>query len=213
MSPSGAPASEAGASSHPQPPPGSLVAVPADGAATTGGTAPRRNRLATAALTCAILGGVLVTIPAGLILGLLGLRQARSTGRGALRCWLAIGVSLAWAGAAAYLVPNVVRAADPGCVAYKNSALASYNRVVSDVNGGTSPAILSRDLAAAIRQIDRAARDSRSATTVRSLHSLSSGLRTVLRDVGAQMVVPRPVLLRLNRETGLADGACGTVRL
>ncbi len=155
----------------------------------------------------------MVTIPAGLVLGFLGLRRARSTGRGALRCWLAIGVSLAWAGAAAYLVPNLVRAADPGCVDYKNSALTSYNRVVSDVNGGTSPAGLSRDLATAIRQIDRAARDSHSATAVRSLHSLSSGLRTVLRDVRAQEVVPRPVLLQLNRETGLADGACGTVRL
>ena len=110
-------------------------------------------------------------------------------------------------------MPNLIRAADPGCVAYKNSALTSYNRVVSDVNGGTSPAVLSRDLATAIRQIDRAARDSHSAATVRSLRSLSSGLRTVLRDVRAQVVVPRPVLLRLNRETGLADGACGTVRL
>ncbi len=169
--------------------------------------------MATAALTCAILGGAVVTIPAGLVLGFLGLRRARSTRRGALRCWLAIGVSLAWAGAAAYLVPNLVRAADPGCVAYKNSALTSYNRVVSDVNGGRGPAVLSEDLTTAIRQIDQAARDSHSASAVRSLHSLSSGLRTVLKDVRAQVVVPRPVLLRLNRETGLADGACGTVRL
>ena len=169
--------------------------------------------MATAALTCAIMGGLLVTIPAGLVLGFLGLRRARSTGRGALRCWLAIGVSLAWAGAAAYLLPDLIRAADPGCVAYKNTALTSYNRVVSDVNGGVPPAVLSRDLATAIQQIDRAARDSRSATTARSLRSLSSGLHTVLRDVRAQVAVPRPVLLRLNRETGLADGACGTVRL
>jgi len=203
MSPSGAPTSEAGGAAPAAAPDGGAGRVPGTG----------RNRLATAALTCAILGGALVTIPAGLILGLLGLRRASSTGRGALRCWLAIGVSLAWAGAAAYLVPNLIRAADPGCVAYKNSALTSYNRVVADVNGGTPPAVLSRDLATAIRQIDRAARDSHSAATVRSLRSLSSGLRTVLGDVRAQVVVPRPVLLRLNRETGLADGACGTVRL
>jgi hypothetical protein len=170
-----------------------------------------RNRLATAALACAVLGAALLTIPAGLVLGLLGLRRSRVTGRGALRCWLAIGLCLAWAGAAAYLLPHLIRASDPGCVAYKNSVLSGYNRVVADVSRGSEAARLERDLAATIAQLDRAARRSHSPAAGRSLRGLSSTLRTVLRDVRAQVAVPRPVLLRLNRETGRADGACGTV--
>jgi hypothetical protein len=172
-----------------------------------------RNPLATAALTCAILGAALITIPAALILAVLGLRRGRRTGRGGLRCWLAIGLSLAWAGAAAYLIPNLVRASDPGCVFYKNSALTTYNRVVGDVNSGSGQAVLSRDLSRAITQINQAARESRNPAAARSLHSLSSGLETVLHDVRHQIVVPQAVLFRLNRETGLADRACGTVRL
>ncbi len=70
-----------------------------------------------------------------------------------------------------------------------------------------------RDLAAAIGQVDRAARRSHSASAAPSLRPLSGTLRTVLRDVRAQVAVPGPVLLRLNRATGRADGACGTMHL
>ncbi len=87
------------------------------------------NRPATAALVCGILGGALITIPAGLLLACLGFRQARPGNRGPARCWVAVALTLAWAGAACYLVPHLARAADPGCVAYKNTALIAYDRV------------------------------------------------------------------------------------
>ena len=170
----------------------------------------RGNWLATAALICGILGGALVTIPAGLVLGVLGLRRARQTGRGRARCWLAIALTLAWAGAVGYLLPHLVRAADPGCEAYKNNGLTSYNRVAADVNNGADRTVLARDLTAAVQQTGRAARDSQNPAAARSLAALSSGLHTMLSDIQAGRV-PRQVMLALNKDTDTADDACGTV--
>ncbi|HUY45343.1 MAG TPA: hypothetical protein VMV92_06415 [Streptosporangiaceae bacterium] len=162
---------------------------------------------------CGILGAALVTIPAGLILGVLGLRRTRQGRRGLVRCWLAIALALGWAGVTAYFLPHLVRAADPGCVAYKGTALTAYNRVVNDVNRGADRAVLARDVTAAIREINRARSDSRNAAASRSLGALSHGLQAMVTDVKAGVVVPSHVLLTLNHETGIADGACGTVHL
>lgn len=169
------------------------------------------NWPATAALICGILGGAVVTIPAALVLGALGLRRAGPAGRGRARCWLAIGLALVWAGAVGYLLPHLIRAADPGCEAYKNNALTSYNRVAADVNNGADRAVLTRDVAAAVRQTGRAARDSENPAAARSLAALSSGLHTMLTDIRAGRIVPRQVLLGLNQDTDTADDVCGTV--
>jgi hypothetical protein len=121
--------------------------------------------------------------------------------------------SLAWAGAAGYLVPHLIQAADPGCVAYKNSALTAYNRVAADVSDGVSRARLGQDLAAAIATVGAARSDTRSAAASRPLAALSGELRTMRVDVQDGRVVPRQLLLSLNRETRAADAACGTVHL
>ena len=199
------------------PGPAQAVAAAAAPSAAAAAAAPavpagrRGNWLATAALVCGILGGALVTIPAGLILGVLGLRRAGQTGCGRARCWLAITLTLVWAVAVGYLLPHLIRAADPGCEAYKNNALTSYNRVAADANNGTDRTVLARDLAAAVQQTDRAARDSQNPAAARSLAALSSGLHTMLTDIRAGREVPRQVLLTLNKDTDTADDACGTV--
>jgi hypothetical protein len=122
-------------------------------------------------------------------------------------------LSLAWAGAAGYLVPHLIRAADPGCVAYKNTALTAYNRVAADVSNGVNRARLAQDLAAAIATVGAARSDTRSAAASQPLGALSGELRAMRADLRAGRVVPRQLLLSLNRETRAADGACGTVRL
>jgi hypothetical protein len=121
--------------------------------------------------------------------------------------------SLAWAGVAGYLVPHLIQAADPGCVAYKNSALTAYNRVAADVSDGVSRARLGQDLTAAIATVGAARSDTRSAAASRPLTALSGELRTMRVDVQDGRVVPRQLLLSLNRETRAADAACGTVHL
>ena len=98
-------------------------------------------------------------------------------------------------------------------MAYKNTALTAYNRVADDVSDGRSRARLARDLTAAIAMIAAAAADSRAAAASRSLAALSGDLRALRSDVEAGRAVPRELLLSLNRGTGAADTACGTVHL
>jgi hypothetical protein len=45
-------------------------------------------------------------------------------------------LAVCWALAAAFLLPHLARAADPGCAAYKGSALDVYRTVIGDLNGG-----------------------------------------------------------------------------
>ncbi len=161
---------------------------------------------------CGLLGAAIITIPAALLLSVLGVRRARRGSGGLVRCALAVALTLAWAGAAAYLLPHLIRAADPGCVAYKNTALSAYNRVADDVSDGRARIQLARDLTAAIATTGRAAAASRDAAA-RPLAALSRDLRTMRAAVRDGRVVPRGLLLSLNRETRAADAACGTVRL
>jgi hypothetical protein len=175
-----------------------------------------RNRYATTALVTGVLGAALVTILVSLVCGVLGLLRARRAGPGGagkVRCWLGIGFALGWAVVAGYLAPNLARAADPGCVAYKGSALVAYGRVIDDFTAGAEDAGTARDLAAAIRQLDEAAAASRNEAALDSLTAMSAQLQTVLSDVRAGRPVPQAVLRALNRDSALADGACGTVRL
>jgi hypothetical protein len=85
--------------------------------------------------------------------------------------------------------------------------------VAADVSNGVSRAQLAQDLAAAIATAGEARSDPRSAAASRALAALSGQLRTMRGDVRAGRVVPRQLLLSLNRETRAADAACGTVRL
>jgi hypothetical protein len=175
-----------------------------------------RNGYATAALVAGILGAAIVTIPVSLVCGVLGLLRAGRGGAGAagrVRSWLGIALALGWAALAGYLGPHLVRAADPGCVYYKGSALVAYQRVIDDFSDGANDATTARDLETAIRQLDRAAAQSLNRAASGSLIALSAQLQTVLSDVQAHAPVPRAVLLGLNRDSALADGACGTVRL
>jgi hypothetical protein len=211
---------------HTASPPSSPDGVPAGGPTagavqpSAAGRPPRsrwgRNGYATAALVAGALGPALVTILVSLVCGVLGLVRARRSGPGAagkVRCWLGITLALGWAVVAGYLAPHLARAADPGCVAYKSSALAAYRTVINDFSVGAEDAKTARDLTAAIRQLDGAAAASHNRAASRSLTALAAQLRPALSDVQAGTLVPQAVLRGLNRDSALADGACGTVRL
>jgi hypothetical protein len=173
------------------------------------------NGYATAALVLGILGAALVTIPASLACGVLGLLRA-GRGRpgfpGRVRSWLGIGLALTWAALAGYTVPHLVRAADPGCVAYKGAALAAYRRVIDDFRAGAGDARTARDIETAVRRLDGAAAASHSSASG-SLTALSAQLTAVLSDLAAGRPVPHAAVAALNRDSALADEACGTVRL
>jgi hypothetical protein len=192
-------------------------------------TGPRRgNGLATASLIAGLAGITMVTVVPALVCGLLGLRRSRrdglrGRGAGVARCWAGIGLSVMWAVAGLYLLPHLIRAADPGCAVYKGPALTAYNRAIADLgmthqsglpgaaktgSGGIAP-----DLARAITALNLAAARSGSATTARDISRLTMQLQTVLADIQNGRVVPQGALISLNRDAAGTDAACGTLNV
>ncbi len=186
------------------------------------------NGLATASLVAGIAGITLVTIVPALVCGLLGLRRANREGLGGpaaglVRCWVGIGLSVIWAAAGVYLLPHLVRAADPGCTAYKGAALTAYNKVIEDLGGNGNAlahasgagagANLTLDLSRAITALNVAAEQSSNAATSRDLSRLTMQLQTLLADIQAGALVPDRALTALNRDTARTDTACGTLHV
>jgi hypothetical protein len=202
-----------------------------DAAASGGGreTGPRRgNRLATASLIAGAAGITMVTVIPALVWGLLGLRRAsrdglRGRGAGVVRCWAGIGLSVMWAVAGLYLLPHLVRAADPGCAVYKGTALTAYNRAIADLGltrqsgpsgaAATGSGRIAPDLARAITALNLAAARSASAATTGDISRLTMQLQTVLADIQNGWVVPDSALTSLNRDAAGADTACGTLNV
>jgi hypothetical protein len=201
-----------------------------------------RNGLATISLIAGIAGFTLVTIIPALVCGLLGLRRAgrasqagrpgrasragqaghRKPGAGRVRCWAGIGLAVMWAAAGIYLAPRLARAADPGCAAYKGTALAAYDQVIADFGGQAGTAAsggngnsskLTHDLSRAITALSTAAARSHRQATSQDLSQLSGQLQTMLTEIQDGTVVPAGALSELNRDAALADTACGTLRL
>ena len=170
-----------------------------------------------------------VPSPRAWVWGRLGRRRASRHGRagrgpGAARCWAGIGLSVVWATAGLYLLPHLVRAADPGCTAYKGAALTAYNRVIGDLSStsqttlasvaaGSGGSKITRDMAHAVAALNRAAARSHSAATSRDISRLSRQLQTVLADIRAGSVVPDSALAALNRDSAAADTSCGTLNV
>ena len=173
----------------------------------------RGNGFATAALALGAAGVTLVTIVPGLVFGILGLRRAGHGGTGRVRSWLGIGLCLLWTAAAIYLMPHLVRAADPGCAAYKGTALTAYNRALADFNGNHTTPNITRDVARATSALETAADRSRDPATARALTVLTRDLRTVLNDLHTGAVVPGSAMQALNRDAAHADAACGTIHV
>jgi hypothetical protein len=176
------------------------------------GRAPAHNGFATAALALGLAGVTLITIVPAVVSGVLGLYRARRGAPGLARCLAGIALAAAWAAAAAFMLPHLIRAADPGCASYKGQALTAYNKVIADF-GGHTPASLAPDLSRAITALDGAAGRSRDPGTSRDLSRLTAQLRTVLSDVQAGRVVPDSALGALNADATHTDSACGTLRV
>jgi hypothetical protein len=192
-------------------------------------TRPRRgNHLATASLIAGVAGITMVTVIPALAWGIIGLRRASRDGppgrrAGVVRCWAGIGLSVMWAVAGLYLLPHLVRAADPGCAVYKGPALTAYDRAIADLGrthqSGPSDAPpagsgrIAPDLARAITALNLAAARSASAATAGGISRLAVQLQTVLADIQNGRVVPDGALTSLNRDAAGADTACGTLNV
>jgi hypothetical protein len=179
-------------------------------AAVAGEPAPRRrNRSATTSLIAGILGVTGLGAVLGVGFGVFGLAHARRLG-GRVRCWVGIVLSLLWLGGFAYVVPYVIKAADPGCTAFKEKVLPRYNTAIGDLNRKAGRITAETDLGAAIASLRAAAGDSQSEQPRAALRNLAGELARARTDAGAGQV-PGSVMQALNHDADAADNACGTI--
>src|SRR5487761_446140 len=210
------------AGSHPDdrsPPGGSSAGSHSVGGQGTGGQAAgpdqapgqtRANGIATASLVSGILGVTGVGVVLGIIFGIVGLARSKRRGSGKVRCWIGIVAALLWAGVLIYVVPHVVKAADPGCTSYKETALASYDTAIEDFDARAGRVKVSADLRKAIADLSAAAAKSGNSDAKNALSQLTAQLRKVLADE-ASGVVPGSAMQALNQDAAAADTMCGTL--
>ena len=96
---------------------------------------------------------------------------------------------------------------DPGCKAYANTALGTYNSAVEVLNSQASQSKLGADLTTAISDLTSAAGQAQSASAKSALTTLLAELKTVQRDV-ALGSVPSSVVTALNADSATADNVC-----
>lgn len=197
------PGPERGTPQHQAPP----TAVPTTG---TSRQPLQGNRAATVSLLAGILGVTGVGILLGLGFGAAGLARSRTTHSGQARAWIGIALSLLWAGGFAYVVPHVVKAADPGCTYFKEKVLPHYNTAIVDLNTRAGSNKTTSDLATAVAGLAAAADKSGNPDARTALRTLTSQLKAASNDqIGGQ--IPSSVMRTLNHDAVMADNACGTI--
>jgi hypothetical protein len=168
------------------------------------------NGWATGALISGILGVTGIGIVLGICFGALGLLRSRQGGGGRVRCWMGIVTSLIWTGTFIYVAPHVIKAADPGCTAFKESALSHYNKAIEDFGNRTGSMQTMDDLSRAITYLGAAATKSENTESRKALNNLAAQLAMARSDENAGRI-PASVILALNHDAAEADDSCGTL--
>jgi hypothetical protein len=97
---------------------------------------------------------------------------------------------------------------DPGCKAYANTALGSYNNAIEVLNSkNSSQGQLGADLTTAVTDLTSAGGQAQSASARTALAALLAELKTVQKDV-ASGSVPASAVTALNDDSAAADHAC-----
>jgi hypothetical protein len=171
---------------------------------------PQPNRAATTSLIAGILGVTAIGAVLGLVFGAIGLARSRRVRTGKVRASTGIVLSLLWAGAFAYVAPHVIKAADPGCTAFKEKVLPHYNQAIEDLDTRATSNKTTADLATAVAGLASAAAQSKNPQARNALRALTRQLRTASNDqIGGQ--IPASVMVTLNHDAVAADNACGTI--
>lgn len=146
---------------------------------------------------------------AGLVVGVAGYLRSRRTGTGAVQALIGITLSVVVLVAAAFLVPKLLKAADPGCDYFKGTALGSYNQMIDDLNRRAPQSTLNADIQSAISQIGTAEGKASDKTVQTGLSNLRTQLGA-LRTDEADGSVPQNAVAALNDAAQAADNDCGT---
>ena len=97
---------------------------------------------------------------------------------------------------------------DPGCQAYANTALRSYDTAISDINNtAAAEGTLNAHLTKAISDLSDSAAKAKAPAAKAALGGLLAQLKTVRADF-AQGSIPANAATTLNAASAAADSAC-----
>lgn len=198
--PQGAPYGQAQPGTPYGAPPGSPFGYPEQGPPAKGS-----NGFAIAALIFGILGG----IPLALGFGIAGLVRAGKVHRGKVMSIVGIALAVLWIAPAAYLGTHLAKAADPGCIAAKDT-IANYSdaKLNADSNNVTA---MTNDLTAIVSQLNDAAGKSTNSAARNSIKRLATDFDELLSDLKNTKQPAADLQTRIDADAKAVDDACGTI--
>jgi hypothetical protein len=133
--------------------------------------------------TAALVTGILPLVLPGAVLGVLGLRRARTTGTGQIPSWIGIGLSAIWA-----VILIVVLASGgssgPDCSASSQAAVSgAMSTVLRDLGSNAPQATVTADLEQAMSQSNAAAAGAQQVSVRSAYVTLTTGLDRALATV------------------------------
>jgi hypothetical protein len=129
------------------------------------------------------VAGVLPLVLPGVVLGVLGLRRARSTGTGQLPSWIGIALSAIWAIVLIVLLASG-GSSGPSCSASSQAAVSgAMSTVLRDLSSGAPASTVKADLSQAMSQANAAAAGAQQVSTRSAYVTLTTGLSRALGTV------------------------------
>ncbi len=157
--------------------------------------------------TAALVTGVLPLVLPGVVLGVLGLRQARAARRGRALSWLAIGVSAVWAVVLGVVLFGSSGSTAGGCTV-PAAVRADYGRVVADMRDGASLGTVTADARAAASEANSAAAYAKQVPVRAALAALASDLEQVAGQRALPVSVRSQLGSRLSADAAALSKAC-----
>ncbi len=130
--------------------------------------------------TAALVAGIVPLVLPGVVLGVLGLRRARSTGTGRMPAWIGIALSAIWA-VVLIVVLAGGGASAPACSASSQAAVSSaMSTVLRDLTDGAPASTVKADLSQAMSQANAAAASAQQVSARGAYVALTTGLSRAL---------------------------------
>jgi hypothetical protein len=157
----------------------------------------------------ALVTGILPLVVPGIVLGALGLRQARSTGAGRGASLLGIALSVVWAVVLGVLIFGST-GSSAGC-SVPSAVRSSYGQVVRDLSSGAPRSVLSGELSATASKANAAAANAQQVPLRSALLALASDLEVAQADLaGKSHDVSSSLLLRLRSDGTVLTNSCAS---
>jgi hypothetical protein len=131
----------------------------------------------------ALVAGIVPLVLPGAVLGVLGLRRARSTGTGRMPSWIGIALSAIWA-VVLIVVLTSGGSSGPGCSTASQAAVSSaVSTVLRDLTNDAPASTVKADLGQAMNQANAAAAGAQQVSIRTPYVTLTTGLQRALATV------------------------------